>query len=61
MKLFRVTISCQKDKWDRPMNLHWAIIGENSNDAIQKIKDKFDLTGVDIVDEYAIEVEYISL
>ena len=61
MKLYKVTIECKELDWDRPMKLHWAIMGETPEQAIQNIKNEFDMTDVIIINEYAIEIKYAVL
>jgi hypothetical protein len=59
--MFKVSIWCKKEWMPLPKELAWAIIANDPEDAIEKIKDKFDLDGVIIYNEKAEEVEYLVL
>jgi len=61
MKMFKVTIQCRTPWMDNLRFLEWVIMAYNPTEAIEKIKDKFDLDGVIIYNEEAQEVEYIVL
>lgn len=61
MKMFKVSIWCKKEWMPEPKELAWVIIANDSNDAIQKIKDEFDLSGVIIHKEEAEEIKYAVL
>jgi hypothetical protein len=61
MKLFKVIIQCRTPWMDNLRFLEWAIMADSPTEAIEKIKDKFDLDGVIIYNEKAEEVEYLVL
>lgn len=61
MKLFKVIIQCRTPWMDNTKFLEWAIIADNPTEAIEKIKDNFDLSNVIIYNEKAEEAEYLVL
>lgn len=61
MKMFKVSIWCKKEWMPLPKELAWAIVANDHEDAIQKVKDQFDLGGVIIHKEEAEEIKYAVL
>lgn len=58
-KLFRVTMEVKKLWMDKYLEFEWAVISTTPDNAIQKILNMFDLSGIDIKSSKAQEEEYI--
>ena len=54
IKLYKVTIECQKEWMSEPVKLRWACNANSCVEAIQFIKEQYDLGGVEIVSESAV-------
>jgi hypothetical protein len=61
MDLYRVTLSVEKDWMSKPVDLVWAITGGSSDDAIKKVLEVFDMSGVKIRKAKAKKEDYIVI